>query len=70
MAWMETGAGSYILVLILLSLCCIYPVSMNALEMYRMYDGVNDDDDESVTEEEANLFQVWETFRVTQPKPW
>ncbi|KAL7541282.1 hypothetical protein ACHAXR_010772 [Thalassiosira sp. AJA248-18] len=72
MAWMETGLETYILALVLLLLCCIYPVFMNAVEMYRMYAGVNNEDadeDEDV-DEEANMFQLWETVRITQPKLW
>mmetsp|Transcript_3319 Transcript_3319/g.5141 ORF Transcript_3319/g.5141 Transcript_3319/m.5141 type:complete len:116 (+) Transcript_3319:679-1026(+) len=43
--------------------CCIVPPFRNGVEMHS--------EDADVDEEDgANLFQVWETVRITQPKPW
>lgn len=37
-----------------------------------MYHGVSEDDDNMSVEdpEERNLFQVWDSFRITEPEPW
>ena len=68
LAWMEMGTGIYIIAIVLLLLCCIYPIFKNGLEMYRMYASVSNDDAD--LDEDANLFQIWETVRITEPKPW
>ncbi len=39
----ETGVGLYIAVAVVALLCCIVPFARNGLEMYRLYDGVNND---------------------------
>ena len=50
LAWMEMGTGIYIIAIVLLVLCCIYPIFKNGQEMYRMYASVSNDDTENLLE--------------------
>ena len=72
LAWMATGPGSYIVVAVISMFCCIVPMIKNNREMYDMYHAVNDDHDENDDGDDAaeNFIHVWETVRITQPKPW
>ncbi|KAL7536441.1 hypothetical protein ACHAWF_005468, partial [Thalassiosira exigua] len=68
LAWFESGTGIYVVVAGICVLCCIYPIIIDGLEMYRMYNALNEDAD--VDEESGgHLFQIWKTFRISQPKP-
>ena len=73
LVWLELGIVVYIIVALLGLLCCIVPIIRNGIETYRMYDGVNkEEEDQQVGEETngTNMLQVWQTYRITQPKLW
>ena len=70
LVWMNTGAGSYIIVAILSMIYCIVPLAKNSREMHQMYLTVREDANTSEEDTGASLIQVWETVRITQPKPW
>lgn len=73
LVWLNTGTTSYILVAIIGLLCCIVPAISQGLDTYRMYDSINEEtgaDDAGEAEDGTNLLQVWETYRMTQPKKW
>ena len=73
LVWLNTGTTSYILVAIIGLLCCIVPAISQGLDTYRMYDSINEEtdaNDAGEAEDGTNLLQVWETYRMTQPKKW
>jgi len=67
--WMELGTASYILVAVVSLLCCLVPIFRNSMEMYRTYSSLQSEDVDA-NEDGAHIFQVWETLRITEPKPW
>ena len=73
LVWLELGIVTYIIIALLGLLCCIVPITRNGIETYRMYDGVNKEEEDQQVDEEtdgANMLQVWHTYRITQPKLW
>ncbi|KAL9179381.1 hypothetical protein ACHAXT_008671 [Thalassiosira profunda] len=70
LVWLEMGLGILIATIVILIVCCIYPMFRNASETYKLYGGVNDSVAGADDDAEANIFQVWEAFRITEPKLW
>ena len=72
LVWMEVGIVSYVVVAVISLICCVWPLCRNSQEIIQMYESVQQEDvnDSFVTQDdsEINLFHVWETERLTQPK--
>jgi hypothetical protein len=73
LVWMQLGSGAYLIVGVLAVVCIIYPIGRQSYELHKMYESVNVQPGysrRSVTQSTGTtLFQVWETVRITQPKP-
>ena len=72
LVWMEMGVAIYVIAAIIALLCCVYPLFVNSREMLKLYDQLNEgNNDEEDDERGSNtMMNVWERVVISEPKPW
>ena len=69
--WIAKPTLTVVFVALILAVCCILPAVRSSLDLYRTHENIRDTDDMEVgDEQDASMYQVWETVTISKPREW